>query len=582
MLPTRYGVDSALASAAESLIKKHITDPAVRLDEIREMTAMGALAARQWAYRWEYDPPSKKILASPLDGRSIGWSDGFHTPHDPRCPEFWYELRLPVDQLQDMRGWRNTSRLNGDDGQPGEVKSSLPSGAVDLSRTSDPAMRASQVFRRSTIVFLYERNRKVETRKEKPGTARELTPGDQYFACMNQDGEGCGYKSQTADELVDEGQIGSVDEMPQDAPDGSPAMPNGCPDCNNDLHLVTNTVTDIVTAHKNRLTIFAPYDGGGGVILWQGPWPHGTSTLPVVIYTNQLHPTKPMGQSETSLNWTYQVGHNLVMRIGLEHMLLAKPYMQIPEGCVDYMGQPWQFGEAQGLGIYTRPTVAPGSVSVLQAPGLPPAWATLERSYDAELRQDMGTTDFALSPDQTRNVPVGTQVIQQQEGEVPIVAKTERWQFEDGVGLNHVYELMRAVLTDEDVVELLGEDGLRYAAMLRAADLPPAQVTITTDPNTLQIRNEDVDALLKLASAPPPARKFLGRKLNVDPKMIAELEADEKAFAESQAPQPGLVNGIPRGQTPPPGLPPAIAQRMNGGLPANGQGPPAMAPALTQ
>jgi hypothetical protein len=292
-----------------------------------------------------------------------------------------------------------------------------------------------------------------------------------------------------------------------------------------------------------------------------------------------------MGPSETSLNWTPQLAHNLVMRLGLEHMMLARPYMQIPRGAVDYQGNRWEFGEDQGLGIYADPMAPPGTVNAVQAPGLPPAWATLESRLDGQLRADLGSTDFALAPDATRDIAVGTKQIQQEEGEIPILDQTASWQFEDGVGLQACYELLRATMTDEELIQVQGEDGKVFPAMIRAAELPRMNITITTDPNTLAIRGEDLDGLAKLMALPKPQRRLAARRFNLPLQELEQLERDEEAFEQEQMQRAAMAARPPGPPMPPrPGMggpPPMGPQRLGMRPGAPPQGLPGLRPVAT-
>jgi len=567
VIAAQYGANAKLAAAAKAAIVNRMTNPEVRFKQIREACAIGALSARQWAYKWEYDPLCKKVLASLVDGRTIGWSAGYQSPHDPRCPMFFEAFRMATSEARNKKNWKNNKDLNGDAGESTISHSNLPAGDVDLQPAAVPALRPSTIDTYTTVVYIWERGYKSQSRNYKPGTLNELPDAEKYLACMHPDGTGCGYVSQKAGDLVDEGEL----EKPTDlvdmttGPDGEDQpIAGGCPDCGGDLHLVSHTEQEYVSNSDNTLTIFAPYEGPDGEILWSGPWPHNTTTIPYVIYTCYLHPGKSMGQSETSLNWTPQLAHNLVMRLGLEHMLLAKPYMSVPRSAVDYQGRRWEFGEDQGLGIYHDPMSPPGQVAAVQALGLPPAWSTLEGRLDAVLMRDLGSSDFALSPDQTRDIPVGTMQIQQQEGEVPVLAQTARWQFEDGVGLGTCFEIMQATMTDEELLQVQGDDGQVTPSMIRVSSLPKMNVVVTTDPNTLAIRTQDLDALMKLGQMPRPLRRFAARRLNIPYEQVLQLEKDEDAEMQRQ--------GGPAGPGGPP-LPPALAARA--GMPGPMPGGPA-------
>jgi hypothetical protein len=508
-----------------------------------------------------------------MDPRNLRSCEGYH-PHDPRCPWVYEKARIRTDLIPLMDGWKDTDNLRGDSGESG--RSSYNPGApgtVVLSSTAGPNLSPSREYTWTTVVYLYERHLGVTKRIE--SGREELKPGERYMVCTGPDETGCGYRSDTQKAQQRDGTLGEDEELPDLMPGGCPGLEEGLP-CGLDLKRVNDEVKEFDDESEHRFTVFAPYefgdDGGCRIFVKPQPWPHNTRTVPYVFWNCYVRPFKPMGPSETSVNKSYQMGLNLLDRMGLETMMLSKPWWAVPNAYTDFNGERWEFGDHQGLCAYYDPFAANSApMQILQPPGLPAAWSTLRSALESDLREDMGTNDISFGPEQSKDIPVGTAQRLERLGEIPVDDQIASLRREESWGQMVTLDIAISAYTEKRLLRMKGKDGSRIFMMFRAANLPKFDVLITTDPNALKFQAETVDGLRKVfdPSVPPPMRKFLAKALGIPASTVKEFEDEMAEWEASQQAPPGMV---PPGPPRPPGLPP-MGGRMGPAIPA-GLAPP--------
>ncbi len=563
-----------LADAAQSFLEQTIADPEKRFYDVRREMIACALAARMGSYKVEFDRrigPYGDLIYTTVDPRNVRWCEGYH-PHDPRCPWFYEKVRLRTDLIPLMDGWINTDNLRGDSGPSARTSSPGLAGTVQLESTHGPNLVASSEYTWTTVVYLYERNltvtKKIETGRE------ELEPSDRYMVCGGPGETGCGYRSDTQGQQQQDGTLAKGEQLPTEQPGACPGLEDGTT-CGMDLKRIDSVAKEFDDESEHRFTVFAPYesgeDGGPRIFVEPSPWPHETRSVPYVVWDCYVRPFKPMGPSETSINKSYQMGMNLMDRMGMETMMLSRPVWDVPLNRVDYNGERWQFGAEQGLCAYFDPfATAQGSMTLLQAPGLPAAWGQLRSALESDLREDMGINDITFGPGESKDIAVGTVTRLERLGEIPVDDQIASLRREESWGMMATFDIIRATYTEKRLLRMKGKDGSRIFTMFRGADLPNFDIVITTDPNAMQFDAEKVDGLTKIFNpqTPPPLRKMLARALSIPASVVKEYEAEMKQW-EAEHPMPGVPP--PGGPAPP--LPPPIAGRMGPAIPA-GIAPP--------
>ena len=523
-LPIDRQGDPQQAEIVKAAIKWELTHPEKFYEDTFETVYLGAACARMWAAALDFYPeigPYGEILPREVDGRNIMWAPGYRNPHHPACPRFIEIARMPLAAIQAMAksaerpwGWNVPDDLRPDDGYQ-ELKPRGPAldgtpGMVSLQADPQPGPPGDPDDELATVMKLWERGVGDGAMRERRRGYREVKPEARRMECQT-----CDYESEPQ---------GSGPLLPE-------MMPGSCPECGGDLERIDAKVK-LKPMARERLTILLPIQRAE---LAYGEWPHRLSVLPYMVFVGKPHPAEPIGQSETSENWTMQLASDMSIRLGLEHMQLAKPYHMIPRhGVEDARGEPWQFGDWQGLGIFYTGDMPPQGVHTLQANGLPPAWGILDQRIEARFQANMGRTDIGLSPAQSRDIAVGTLRQLIESGEVPMDHQIQRFRRAQTPFLNALYQLIRATYTPERLRRMqLGPEAWGMA-LVSGKDLPAYDVVVTAEPTLAQISAAELDNLVRFASAPPPMRRFLAETFNIPASRIAAYEQAEREWQEEQ------------------------------------------------
>lgn len=513
------GSDADVAEIAKSVLEWEILHPQKGYEEIRDRVVIGALSARMWCAGVDFNRdlgPFGEVVFRMIDGRNLMWADGYHSPHDPECPWVLEKFRMRVDEAKRKKGWKELDKLFADDGTTAIAASDASQ--PPLQSSGMPALQVSGKPEYFTGVRLWERNVKDTKKRERDGSYRELEPGDRYMVCAT----GCGWRSDTQDQLGDQLDDGELPELD----------PGKCPQCGGDA-MRTDAVAvedEMLMYPDGRLTIFAPLCGA---LLHTGPWPYKLRTVPYLVFRAYDHPVDPMGMSDTSLNWSMQICANMTLRLGVEHMALAKPYIALPEGVKDYMGEPFDFSPHQGLGIYYPQTQMQASaISLIQAAGLPPAWNTLHQAIQGVFRANMGTSDLGLTPQASKDIPVGTVRALVETGEIPVDHHIEKLRRSESPFFGATFDIIRATYSTERMVRFQGEDGGWQVMAIRGADIPNFDVVVTASPELARVDAEEIQGWQTFAATPPEHREFIARRLNIPISEIRKLEEKEKEMAE--------------------------------------------------
>jgi hypothetical protein len=510
------------AEGAKDVIQWHLYHPTLGYERVRALMVLQAVAARMSAVEVEYDPdigPFGEIVFTWRDGRSTMWADGHETPHDPRCRWVCIALRMRRSAIEAMEGWKNTKDLRGDNGYLNGGRQSKNLANLDLGTSGDsPEVRDIDSENSDpyvTVVKMWERGVRDTVKREKPGSLVELAKADQYMKCV-----GCDDRSQTAGqsgETLDEfgvcKQCGSLTER-QDA----------------------EVVDENVLAYRKgrRFTIFAPYEKREFVHLKK--WPHDTSEIPLIAFQFDPYPGDPVGGSITFDHKTMQSASNMLLRIGLEQMRLAKPYVGMPTGAMDFRGQVWEFGDWQGLGIYFAPDtpLSERQIQMVQGSGLPNGWTQMDQSLDAKFQSNTGAADISLSSAQSKDIPASTIAQYVEQGDIPIDEATSRLRMDETPAMQALYEIIRDTYTPARWREFQGEDGAYHSALIAADHLPSINVVVTANPETARVELEELQAWSTFAQQPPAFREFFAKRLNVPISEVKHLEAAERAQMEKQ------------------------------------------------
>ena len=279
--------------------------------------------------------------------------------------------------------------------------------------------------------------------------------------------------------------------------------------------------------------------------LKDGGWPterpgYTLRTYPYLIWRAYEHPTDPMGMSETSLSRTQMLAVDAMMRMGYEQMRDAKPLTILPlQGLVDATGQPFAFRDAQGNRAFYTTDLPPQGIQHFQAPGLNPAWGTYYNAMVGTLKGNEGSSDLAMGPAMSKDIPVGTLQMLTESGNIPIDDhRASLWE-DVSLYLGVILDMARATYTVARATRFFGQDGRYKVELLKGADIPNMDVVVTNSPTLSVMNSEQLRAFKEFASAPPQLRRSLAKLLNIPPQTVREIEEEERRMAEMQMAQAG-------------------------------------------
>lgn len=557
--PVDEVTDPETAEVARQAIEWEITNPIKRFDRVMRGVVWGALSTGMWAARVDFDPdfgPFGELLYSRVQPDRIGWHPDFDDPHDPSNPFFWEECVIPLDRAQKMRGWKNADKLVADDGHGPVVVTQDNRQSLVQGSGSAPARREHDLKTVTVIKMWYRRDTE---RTVKTVDTMALEPDERYMACTS-----CGYQSATQAALGFD--LPEVGEEP-------------CPECNGGLERIdAKAIDEVARAHQrgHRLVIFAPFsplteplrDGG-----WPTERPGYTlRTYPYLVWRAYEHPTDPMGMSETSLSKTQMLVVDAMMRMGYEQMREAKPLTILPlNGLVDAAGQPFAFRDAQGTRAFYTSDLPPQGIQHYQSPGLNPAWASFYNAMVGTLKGNEGSSDLGLSPQNSKDIAVGTLQLLTQSGNIPIDDHKASLWMDLSLFFGVILDMVRATYTDSRAVRMFGDDGKMKVELLKGADIPNMDVVVTNSPTLSVLNSEQLRAFKEFASAPPQLRRSLARLLSIPPQVVREIEEEEQKLMQMQS-------GMSPGGARPGGMGGAASGTGSGppqGGPTEAGGPPA-------
>lgn len=534
--------DPKTAAYAKWALEHDVSDPRKRYEKVRRETVLAGLSSRIGCYHVGWSPdsgPFGEVEPRSVDGTKIAWEPPYTDPHDPRCGWFMEWGSMPISAIERMPGWKNTKDVEPDDGTDSGRPSTINrNGAVEFtdSRGEREPMRTQ---RSATVVMLWKRFGKPST----PTTTRELAPEERYMVA----------------------ETGPMAGQPFDyqPPDGGELPESDILDDGTVLKRVDVAVTDEgrLGYPDGELIIAAPFSGAEGVLLYRGPWPQKMRFYPYVVWQPYGSPFEQISTSDVALNWTMTLVQNGTMRSWYEQIRAAKGIMVLPEvGISDYAGEPFTYTDANGVQAFYRG--APPTINYIPGPQPSNQIQSFLTYVGQELRAQEGSGDLTVAggADQLKGIAVGTVEQAAKSGNVAIDDHIASFQMEEAVGLNVWHDIQRARWTQERWVRYLGPDGVDAFMRMRGADIPAADIVITTRPTLDSLNAEAIRGAVELATLAqqsPALARIVARRASMDPEDVAEIlgEADmmrqQAMMAQAGQMNPGATSPAPVGMAPP-------------------------------
>lgn len=561
--PQNPGDDNpGVAENTKIALESSLFDPQLGFPRARRRAVIGMLAARAWIVAADavrgIGKYGEEVVYRTLPRWRFHIAPGWQDMHDLTCPWVIEETDMRLGDIRRMgvQGWTNVEKVRADghaQGRPvfGAVSQGPPLGAsnqVDLTaKGSGDGARPSET---DTALVLKCWFRKDDELEERPGTPRTLERDYHVQTCPL-----CGHTTEPG---------------PSQPPDEHVEM---CPGCGAAPLMDTTEVVDVDLFEKypnGRLVIVAPgtIDGetGAPVKLYDGPWPYKMRSFPYAHYRCYEDPIEQEGQSETSIHWWSILILNGIRRFGWEQMRRNVDLMIALKGALeDAQGRPWSFNDLHGQVAWVKDVQSMQGVKHVQGSGVAPGLLQFHEMMLAPFRSATGTQDLALSPEQSRDIPVGTIQQLSRVGNVPVRQHREMIDEENSIFYGVVLDMLVQCWGPARWMETLGPNGVYELKELRQAALSSLKVVVSAAPSLSDIRSEEIGNFKEFVAtmASDPAAGILLARLQSIPMSLV------RDYMQNRAKVAAAFGGAPTPGTPPPGK---ARPGLNGGNPpiANG------------
>lgn len=384
-----------------------------------------AINSRAGAAFLHYDAQLNRAYARSLDVCDLMFEPGFVDPHHIACSWMEIAIRMPVvkvkanGKLKGKAKWSGTENIVSD-GQYRRQEAGIASGS---NLGSDNYGNLLGVPGDPTddehVWVIYSWDKYDPAAMASAQEDKAIPPADRYIACDNPE---CDYREPTAQEYVDAGVMDSVDELP-------PYRDETCPECGapmsrrdyeplgNDIYQVPPGRQLIIYPLFQRTPDDEPF--------WQGDWPvQDCRGFPLYYVSRYVRARRPMGDSDTTRMWDQQQANDQMMTKAFNDMMKRQSIAILPTD---------RLYNHEGLRYEMRDDdedVAFADISDLQGPepmirfaqnsALDPSWPSYMNVVREMLTQFRGIADFGLTPESTKDIPVGTAQTIEHQGNIPI------------------------------------------------------------------------------------------------------------------------------------------------------------------
>lgn len=554
-LPVDRLTDPDDSEIAVSIIEWEASHPQKGFDDVVEEVIQDAVDCRAGAALLDWDPdmgPYGETYWRYKDVNLLMWEPGFNDPHHLKCGWFQEVRRMHLSEVKAMgklKGkakWRVPKDLQAD-GQiiNREYGMNAMEGSTRLSYSPDLVGIPGAPVDDEHIWILFCWYKNDTTTYKEEAVDDEIPPGERYMGCNNHD---CDYRSDTQDELVEQGLLGQGEELPEDS---SGMM---CPQCGTQIERRDfRTIEDEVLIYpKGRRLVIQPllqklsedeplYDGG---------WPVPTArSFPLLYVTAYIKPGRPMGPSDTTLGWEAQVASDQLMTMAFDRIMRHQMYYLMPRtGIYDYRGQRYEYRDDQYNVMFydtSDPNGPPPKPDVIEGSALDSAWPAYWNAVQQTLLGHQGISDFGLTPNSSKDIAASTVSQLNQMGEIPVAHFIRRknramskaygvwWDY-----IRYTYKgdrLARLRLSDEFIVDKLKGD-----------ELPNFDFTVAETPVFAGIqkeRNEAFQALLQIGQTMPHMLDVFAEVNQLPPSIVRKV----RNAMMMAPPMPGMEQGATPG-----------------------------------
>ena len=573
--------DPDTAERVKWFMQYEIHDPAKRFKRVLRRAVSLAMATNAGAIGLKvyHDMgPHPVIRPYLMDPRSVFWTPGWQDPDDDTCPWVLTEEFMTVAEIEAMSDpgmgkwkWKNTKDL-----QAGRSSGAATVGTSNTKRPlGDMALSANgpgfDATRDKVRVWFCWYRADHSTYKRDTKDTRDLMPQQRYMACGF-----CGFMDYTQDGTT------------------LPDVGGPCPECAKLGQMVPmqrvdkEILTEEVKAYREgkRWVIVAPDERR---VFYDGGWPETVGgrpirNVPIAFIKCYDIPMDPWGSCDTEWDYTYQVIANALERRLYEFLSQTGGVIITSwDGLWSADGtKPFQFSD-RPVSLARTKNMGQPQVQFFEPRGAVGEALPYMNFLNGQFRADMGISDLGLTPQSSKDIPVGTVKSLLATGEISADDMGEQVREALGPLIGTWYDLKRGVMTERQMVRLRGQDGQPTWAMMRGEEMPDADVVVGSGPVWEDFdaeRAQQMQALFMMPPTIPPQSwpqymAFIAEIANIPQEMVAKAQRLMMPPAPAQgAPVPGGIPGPPTtgGSGAPSAMPQSIANRIAPAMPSGNGG----------
>lgn len=566
--PRDHDSDPDLAEVMVGLVTDELSNPYKGFERER-YAAIQTCREMRLGVVWmdlvpNFGPFGSEIFYSWQAPDRIMW-EAPHHPHHPLCGWLIRDKRIDVDQARSMykAPWLEPDKTSF--GGKGMWRSGIPmiQGYTD---------RVAQVAVKDNKITLRECWYKNDQTTKDAGYSRSdvLKPGDRYLSCAS----GCGYRSDTQDTLKKMGAIQKA--LPE-------MLPQACPTCAGDMHRIdAKDTSENVLAYSRgrRLVLTAPFSPNpNNVPVADDSWPVSRArSFPALFQFASVKPGDVMGPCDVDWMWDQQVAQDNLDTMAVQRVFEHRTITVMPEvGINDFRRKRFEMrNDQQNIAFrdHTKSKYGELKIEQFSTVGLDPNWGAVRQVVNTNLTRYVPKGDIGLTEGDSKNIPVGTVELVQQQGEVATNDFIRRCNQELSMFYGVVEDYICATYTPERISRL-NIDGADILLSLSGQDLPNFDYVVAETPEFTGIdkeKSQAFDSAMQIASTMgPEALDAWGQFHNVPRSVIRSIQ---KLFADKAAEaQAAMEAGAAPGGMDAAGMDPGA---VNDGQSASGIPPQAM------
>lgn len=493
----------------------------------------GAMVAGVWYTRVDYNPETRSASIESRDPRWIILPDGFRNPHHPKCPWIIDLDRVPTRIAQRMN-WRNARSLRPDDGYdtpgPEPYQNKVNPGQVNL--LDDPDGKAWSSSEMTTIARVYWRQ--SFAKKQSADLTQPLGPGLEHLRC-----DTCGWTSPPAAEMGRELNPAEV-----------------CPQCGGVAELQMHRMSDVAAYPNGRMQIIAPFQDNLGD-LWNDEWPCNWPSFPFGFLQSYVHPAAYLPQSDASVHKSAVLMSNALRRTTYQQAVTSQSYFKLPGGGVikNSRRQPFTFSPDDGNVMYDETgKLQQSQITHYPASSINTSIFALDDRIQSLFKSSDGTSDIAVAPGDSKDIPVGTIRAMTATGNVPLDEHGELLYDCESFEFGALAETLRVCAAEGMGVRHSDKrTGQSSFKQVYGAYMPRVEVVVSAGPNLDDADAAQLDTYQKLARVPPPYRRGMAKFAKVNAEVVQQIADDEAEaqrlgipplWAPSPMVQPGAGPGM--------------------------------------